>query len=154
MIFTYVFTFVFTMIDATNSCTALCKTAPIKDTVTTLMRGTSSFIKTNCAVSDTNPAGSEYTSENKFPPKILPSRHLIIKIAYASNLKDTVNMTDITLSQAIEDTNKSILNYLSSKIKITICNRYVYDLYHRQTYPDAFRNAKTTSLEEAWEHGY
>lgn len=80
-------------------------------------------------------------------------KEYLIKIAYASNLKDTVNMTDITLSQAIEDTNKSILNYLSSKIKITICNRYVYDLYHRQTYPDAFRNAETTSLEEAWENG-
>lgn len=80
-------------------------------------------------------------------------KEFLIKNAYASNLKDTVNITDITLSQAIEDTNKSILNYLSSKIKITICNRYVYDLYHRQTYPDAFRNAETTSLEEAWENG-
>ena len=80
-------------------------------------------------------------------------KDFLIKNAYASNLKDTVNMTDITLSQAIEHTNKSILNYLSSKIKITICNRYVYDLYHRQTYPDAFRNAKTILLEDAWENG-
>lgn len=80
-------------------------------------------------------------------------KEYLIKIAYASNLKDTVSMTKMTLSQAIESANKSILNYLSSKIKITICDRYVYNLYHRQTYPDAFRNAETTLLEDAWENG-
>lgn len=80
-------------------------------------------------------------------------KEFLIKNAYASHLKDIVNMTDITLSQAIERTNKSILNYLSSKIKITICNRFVYELYHRTTYPDAFRNAETTLLEDAWENG-
>ena len=80
-------------------------------------------------------------------------KEFLIKNAYASNLKDTVNMTDITLSQAIESANNSILNYLSSKIKITICNCLVYEMYHRITYPDAFRNAETTLLEDAWENG-
>lgn len=80
-------------------------------------------------------------------------KEYLIKNAYASYLKDTVNMTEMTLSQAIENANKSILNYLSSKIKITICNRFVYDMYHRTTYPDAFRNAETTLLEDAWENG-
>lgn len=77
----------------------------------------------------------------------------LIKFAYAYNLKDTVSMTEMSLSKAIESANKSILDYLSSRIKITICNRFVYDLYHRTTYPDAFRNATTTCLEEAWENG-
>lgn len=80
-------------------------------------------------------------------------KEYLIKIAYASYLKNTLSITGMTLTQAIEDTNKSILNYLSSKIKITICNRFVYEMYHRTTYPDAFRNATTTSLEEAWENG-
>lgn len=80
-------------------------------------------------------------------------KEYLIKCAYASCLKRRVSMAEMTLSQAIESVNKSILNYLSSKIKITICNRFVYELYHRTTYPDAFHNAETTLLEDAWENG-
>lgn len=80
-------------------------------------------------------------------------KEYLINFAYASCLKNTLSITGMTLTQAIEDTNKSILNYLSGKMQITICNCLVYEMYHRITYPDAFRNATTTLLEEAWENG-
>jgi hypothetical protein len=60
------------------------------------MRGTSFFIKTSSMQSDIVPAGSEYASENIFPPNKLPNRHLTIKIMKAS--------TQPNVNTAISDT--------------------------------------------------
>ena len=80
-------------------------------------------------------------------------KEYLIKCAYGSYIKDRLTDSDITITQAIEKANKSILNYLLSKIQITICNDLVYGSYHRIHHPEAYRDSEYEVLDDAWGNG-
>ena len=79
----------------------------------------------------------------------------LINLTYGFCLLDDITFYDEKLDDILIKTNKSILEYLTPKIEITICNKLIYEMYHYSKYPESFRKDRISacSIEDCWENG-
>ena len=94
----------------------------------------------------------------KFDKKWIDKEYItnkLINLTYGFYLLDKISSYDEKLDDILTKTNKSILEYLTPKIEITICHKLIYEMYHYSKYPESFRKDRISScsIEDCWENG-